>query len=993
MKKFLSLVLALAMTMSLVTVSAGAKDFTDNSKIEYKEAVDVVSALGIVEGYEDGAFNPQNTLTRGAAAKIICNLILGTTTASALRADTAPYSDVPTTNTFAGYIAYCQKEGIISGYADGTFRPSATLTGYAFMKMLLGALGYDSEIEGYTGSNWSIAVGKRALGIDLDDGNDNFVGTAAVTREEACLYAFNTLKATMVEYKDNSTVTVGDITIANKSTATEVERTSGKDYTGYNESSDEKDSCGTQQFCEKYFSDLKAEDDTDDFGAPATKWIYDSEDVGTYANDVDDTYTVEDSEKTLEDLITDGDYMNLDSDDVLDDAVVYFNGEKLGKYKDLAADKDIAGRGDIIDTYENNDNDVDTIVVRSYTYAKIDAVDDELSSSLKNKGASVEISLVDIDGDDLGNADYYDDHDDDEKVLNGFNADEYTEGTVLAVALGEDEAIVGSYVVESVTGTPSAAKAVTTYTYDGANGYQGSGKGVKDGSITVDGTKYNYAAQFTGLAEDEDVDFDKEYVVYLTAEGYALAVDGDATASLDDVYYVTGGYEDTSKGSTSYYVQAISVSDGTELEAKLDKDYYDGSDNSTYTDEIVSALTGKDGKFQDSFKGIYELDKDGSVYNVTKWTGNTKYTLMDGQLTSDVTTSSTVIRMSGEDPAYISDSTFFIGVEDQSSDIDITTATGMMTVEKGTTYPVHAYVIADDDDAVFVVYAATELNGAANKDDIVYLDDDCDTRVSSSAYEGTLWFMKDLSDEDVSIDDDGETDQGFYKYSIDSDGIYKLSDVDGIAKDTEVNDNTDGYAMGIVFHTGKSTSLTSYDTDEALSVDDSNKYYNTVSFVGTSMSGATVIDTRSSSNRSNDAYSNEINTTSKLVSALDKGYVMADVYVDDGVIIFIAVTECANAGDSGSSSSSTTRFTGFGEAKVSGKSVDITLNTTTSGTKSSTVTVTLYARESSTWAEWDSYTVTLPASSDGTETLSIDGLSSGSYRATCNGYTVNFAID
>ena len=273
MKKFLSLVLALAMTMSLVTVSAGAKDFTDDSSITYKEAVDVVSALGIVEGYEDGAFNPQNTLTRGAAAKIICNLILGTTTASALRADTAPYSDVPTTNTFAGYIAYCQKEGIISGYADGTFKPAATLTGYAFMKMLLGALGYDSDIEGYTGANWSIAVGKRALGIGLDDGNDNFVGVNAVTREEACLYAFNTLKATMVEYKDNSTVTVGDITIANKSTATEVERTSGKDYTGYNESSDQKDSCGTQQFCEKYFSDLKAEDDTDDFGAPATKWI------------------------------------------------------------------------------------------------------------------------------------------------------------------------------------------------------------------------------------------------------------------------------------------------------------------------------------------------------------------------------------------------------------------------------------------------------------------------------------------------------------------------------------------------------------------------------------------------------------------------------------------------------------------------------------------------------------------------------------------------
>ena len=51
MKKFLSLVLALVMTMSLVTVSAGAKDFTDGSEITYKEAVDVISALGVVDRF------------------------------------------------------------------------------------------------------------------------------------------------------------------------------------------------------------------------------------------------------------------------------------------------------------------------------------------------------------------------------------------------------------------------------------------------------------------------------------------------------------------------------------------------------------------------------------------------------------------------------------------------------------------------------------------------------------------------------------------------------------------------------------------------------------------------------------------------------------------------------------------------------------------------------------------------------------------------------
>ena len=96
MKKFLSLVLALVMTMSLVTVSAGAKDFTDSSKIQYAEAVDVMSAAKVIDGYTDGTFNPTATLTRGAAAKIICNLILGPTTASALVADAAPYKDVPT---------------------------------------------------------------------------------------------------------------------------------------------------------------------------------------------------------------------------------------------------------------------------------------------------------------------------------------------------------------------------------------------------------------------------------------------------------------------------------------------------------------------------------------------------------------------------------------------------------------------------------------------------------------------------------------------------------------------------------------------------------------------------------------------------------------------------------------------------------------------------------------------------------------------------------
>ena len=252
MKKFLSLVLALVMTMSLVTISAGAKDFSDNADIAYDEAVAVVSAAGIIDGYTDGSFRPEAKLTRGAAAKIICNMILGTTTAAELAADTAPYPDVPTNHTFAGYIAYCQKEGIISGYADGNFYPGNPLTGYAFMKMLLCALGYNADVEGYTGANWSINVAKQALAIGLeDDLATAFNGTKQVTREEACLYAFNTLQAVMVDYSSKTEVNTGNAVVTISGSRFDVENNTKTN--GNIEKSD-----GLMEFAEKYFDDLEA---------------------------------------------------------------------------------------------------------------------------------------------------------------------------------------------------------------------------------------------------------------------------------------------------------------------------------------------------------------------------------------------------------------------------------------------------------------------------------------------------------------------------------------------------------------------------------------------------------------------------------------------------------------------------------------------------------------------------------------------------------------
>ena len=612
-----------------------------------------------------------------------------------------------------------------------------------------------------------------------------------------------------------------------------------------------------------------------------------SDEIGTYDQDADDTLVVADAEKKLSELVEDGDYLDISNKDIASDATVYFNGKGCGKYSAVKDDTNLAGKGDIIDVYENNDNDVETIVIRSYTYAKIDSVDKDLSKTLKNRGASVELSLVDIDGNSLGNGDYYDDYNSDEKVLNGYTSD-YKEGTVLAVAVSakDKDTILDSYVAKTVTGTPSASRKVQTTDYTNflLGNYQGAGQGVKNGSITVDGTKYNYAAQFTGLTSNDAVDFDKEYSVYLTAEGYVLAVDGDVKASLSDVYYVVGAYKEYKAGKDSTYVQAISLKDGTVQELKVDTDK---------SCALTTAVSGANSTSFTPINNLYQLDEDSGKWTGKVYTSNSKYNVYNRiYLTDDVTSSSSVVR-TANGVFYLDDTTSFIAAEKDSADIDVKTATGVMSMDALNGSSVYVTVIADGKDALYVIYTGTKLNGATSAADIVYLDGNSNTE-NKDGWEGSLWFMEGLKNQDVTIDQGTAPTQGFYRYTVNADGIYELKSAagDAIKAGTEVSSSTSGTATGVTFTTARSNAVTAPAQGQDA---DGHTYYNTVVFVGTSMSGATVVDTRSSSDMKADDYSNEINTTAKLVAALNKGYVKADVYVEDGKVTFIAVTECANA--------------------------------------------------------------------------------------------------
>ena len=288
MKKLLALVLALVMSMSLVTISNAA--FKDADKIDYKEAVDVMNAVGVFIGDEKGNFNAKENLTREQAAKIIAYLELGSKAADALVGG-ATFTDVASTRWSAGFVGYCAQAGVVNGVGNSKFDPAGQLTALQFGKMLLVELGYDAKAAGMVGADWAINTSKLMAKAKLMDGIDGSVNQV-LTREKAAQMCLNALEAPTVEYTTKgSSISVNGAEInLGASEPSYVTNTIAKEQTI---SSEKLTNNGgyTIELGEKLYKNLKKISTTDDFGRPATKWTWKSESVGTYADAADLSYT------------------------------------------------------------------------------------------------------------------------------------------------------------------------------------------------------------------------------------------------------------------------------------------------------------------------------------------------------------------------------------------------------------------------------------------------------------------------------------------------------------------------------------------------------------------------------------------------------------------------------------------------------------------------------------------------------------------------------
>ena len=201
-KKVLALVLVVATLLSFATVASAATSasYTDADKVTRTAAVDVLSYIGVLNGYTDKTFRPQGEITRAEAAKIIAMFDNGSSAINGLYASANPFTDC-VGHWAESSIAYCYKMGIIDGVGNLKFDPEANVTGVQFLKMALIVLGFDAQKEGLTGASWAVntlALAKKA-GLLSQLGN-SYDYAANLVREDAAQIMLNALNAYVVEY-------------------------------------------------------------------------------------------------------------------------------------------------------------------------------------------------------------------------------------------------------------------------------------------------------------------------------------------------------------------------------------------------------------------------------------------------------------------------------------------------------------------------------------------------------------------------------------------------------------------------------------------------------------------------------------------------------------------------------------------------------------------------------------------------------------------------
>ena len=562
LKRALSLALASVMVVSMMVVGAGAAsydDFSDKDKIVNKEAVQMLVELGVINGKDTGDFDPTGIVTRAEMAKMICVVLNGGKDPSLGTTVTNSYTDT-VGHWASGYIEYCTQLGIVAGDGAGKFNPNATVTGSEAAKMLLVAMGYKSEVEGFTGSNWAIGVNVRAnqkglysdLSISVDEG---------LTRDSAAQMVYNALDAGVVSY-DYTLVTDGS-TISSSPTLIDN---------------------NNKTLLEDKFNAVKVE------GVVVANEFANLSSTSTnsdYAKGVVGSALDEGKTKVV---ITNG-----------DDQKVYTGTETFA----VSSGKDVLGRSVVIYVKKATNaakaevlgsaiTSTDNVVVVDYSGDSLKDVadDNDLSYTSKTQIAYNYASMADLTDTTIGSAGYEkiivdtdDDGDVDYVLYNNYQLGKVTkystssDGSITvslasgsytvddkADVVGFDDVAKDDYVMATFFGGKLYVEAVETVTGT-IEAYKNSSKNDFTTKLTIDGTDYNISnvPTYTGTElfaanktfVDDTATLDTEATFYLDQQGYIVAT-GEVVESAYNFAYVI-----ESSDATLEDLVKVVLSDGT----------------------------------------------------------------------------------------------------------------------------------------------------------------------------------------------------------------------------------------------------------------------------------------------------------------------------------------------------------------------------------------------------------------------------------------------
>lgn len=174
-----------AAAASLLTVSASAAGFPDTVGHWAGASIDRWSASGVIAGYDDGRFGPDDPITRGQMA-VILDRLLGWTD----QAENA-FLDVTGSEWFGGAVLRANAAGVLSG-SGGYARPNDPITRQEAVVMLDRALALEWDGAGRTfGDEAQIGAWAReavdtlaGLGLVTGADNGNFEPLRSITRAE-----------------------------------------------------------------------------------------------------------------------------------------------------------------------------------------------------------------------------------------------------------------------------------------------------------------------------------------------------------------------------------------------------------------------------------------------------------------------------------------------------------------------------------------------------------------------------------------------------------------------------------------------------------------------------------------------------------------------------------------------------------------------------------------------------------------------------------------